>query len=40
MFRDFEEGSPGEETKLGTRLAERLIESGAGSILESMGVEC
>lgn len=40
MFRDFEEGSLGEETKLGTRLAERLIESGAGSILESMGVEC
>ena len=37
MFRDFEEGSPGEEIKLGTRLAEKLIESGAGSILESLG---
>lgn len=40
MFRDIEEGSPGEETKLGVRLAERLIDSGAGLILESLGIEC
>ena len=40
MFRDAEEGSPGEEIRLGVRLAERLIESGAGTVLESLGVEC
>ncbi len=39
MFRDTEEGVPGEESRLGLRLAEKLIESGAGSILESLGVE-
>lgn len=40
MFRDIEEGSPGEEVKLGVRLAERLIDSGAATVLESLGVEC
>lgn len=39
MFRDTEKGVPGEESRLGLRLAEKLIESGAGSILESLGVE-
>lgn len=39
MFRDTEKGVPGEEARLGLRLAEKLIESGAGSILESLGVE-
>jgi hydroxymethylbilane synthase len=39
MFRDVEEGSPGEEAKLGVRLADRLMESGAASILESLDVE-
>jgi hydroxymethylbilane synthase len=40
MFRDVEEGAPGEEIKLGVRLAERLIDSGAATVLESLGVEC
>lgn len=40
MFRDIEEGAPGEEIKLGVRLAERLIDSGAGTVLEALGVEC
>ena len=40
MFRDIEEGSPGEEIRLGVRLAERLIDSGAATVLESLGIEC
>jgi hydroxymethylbilane synthase len=39
MFRDAEEGFPGEEARIGVRLAEKLMDSGAGSILESLGVE-
>jgi len=40
MFRDTEEGSPGEEIRLGVRLAERLLDSGAATVLDSLGVEC
>jgi len=40
LFRDIEEGAPGEEAKIGVRLAERLMESGAHQVLQSLGVEC
>jgi hydroxymethylbilane synthase len=33
IYRDSEEGAPGEEVDLGVRLAERLLEAGAGSVL-------
>ncbi len=39
VFRDTEEGERGEENRLGVRLADKLIESGAAAILESLGVE-
>jgi len=39
LFRDEEEGERGEEAKIGTKLADRLIESGAGELLESLGMQ-
>jgi hydroxymethylbilane synthase len=34
IYRDCEEGASGEEIDLGVRLAERLLEAGAGSVLK------
>lgn len=34
VYRDSEEGAPGEEVDMGVRLAERLLEAGAGSVLK------
>jgi len=39
VYRDFEEGAPGEEVDLGVRLAERLLDAGAGSVVASMRTE-